>query len=484
MSSTAAKKDTLWRSASGAFAVAMLTWAPAVPAAAQLTNDPYPDPIPQSEGVIRVNYVEFATVPDFEGRPPRMMHLVDEPGTDRMFVNDMWGVLYSVGYDGGTAREYLDLTEAGWGFTVQAVSNERGFQSFALHPQFAEAGTPGYGKLYTHVDVVADSPNGDFTAPNDDVSHHTLLLEWTAQDAEADAYDGGPPRVLMRFVQPFANHNAGQLGFNPLASPGDPDFGLLYMGVADGGSGGDPLNMAQNLGSAFGKIFRIDPQGSNSANGEYGIPTDNPFANDGNPRTLGEIYAYGVRNPQRFGWDPANGNLFLADIGQNTIEELSPVTLGANLGWNDWEGSFRFIGREGVDGGDHRSDPSVTYPVAEYGHTDPVLIPGDAAATGVHVYRGGPISQLDGLVLFGDNPSGEVLYIDADNLPAGGEEGVRRILFNDDGQAKTLLQLVQEKSRDQGRPPADNVDLRMGTGPNGSVLLLNKFDGTIRMLVP
>ncbi len=126
----------------------------------------------------------------------------------------------------------------------------------------------------------------------------------------------------------------------------------------------------------------------------------------------------------------------------------------------------------------------MTYPVAEYGHTDPVLIPGDAAATGVHVYRGGPISQLDGLVLFGDNPSGEVLYIDADNLPAGGEEGVRRILFNDDGQAKTLLQLVQEKSRDQGRPPADNVDLRMGTGPNGSVLLLNKFDGTIRMLVP
>ena len=477
--STASRRTTLFASV-----LATLASVLALPAAGQLTSDPYPDPIPRSEGVIRVDYVEFAQVPDFEGRPPRMMHLAGEPGGDRMFVNDMWGILYRISNGGETVTEYLDLTDSDWGFSLDARSGERGFQSFAFHPQFSDAGTQGYGKLYTYLDVVDTSPEGDFTAPGNQVTHHTLLLEWTAANPEADAYDGEGPRELMRFAQPFANHNAGQLGFNPLASPGDSDFGLLYMGVADGGSGGDPLNLSQDLGLAFGKIFRIDPFGSTSANGEYGIPSDNPFAVDGDPTTLGEIYAYGVRNPQRLGWDPDNGNLFMSDIGQNTIEELSIVTRGANLGWNDWEGSYRFIGREGVDGGDYRTDPSVTYPVAEYGHTDPLLVEGDAAASGVHVYRGGAIPQLDGLVLFGDNPSGEILYIDADNLPEGGEEGVRRILLNDDGQAKTLLQLVREKTQAQGREPADNVDLRIGTGPDGRIFLLNKFDGTIRMLVP
>ena len=477
--STAPRRTTLFVSALATLA-SILT----LPAAGQLTNDPYPDPIPRSEGVIRVDYVEFAQVPDFEGRPPRMMHLAGEPGRDRMFVSDMWGVLYRISDGGETVTEYLDLTDSDWGFSVDARSGERGFQSFAFHPQFSEAGTQGYGKFYTYLDVIDTSPVGDFTAPSNQVTHHTLLLEWTAGNPEADAYDGERPREVMRFAQPFANHNAGQLGFNPLASPGDSDFGLLYMGVADGGSGGDPMDLSQNLGLAFGKIFRIDPLGSTGANGEYGIPSDNPFAGDGDPTTLGEIYAYGVRNPQRLGWDPANGNLFMSDIGQNTIEELSLVTRGANLGWNEWEGSYRFIGREGVDGGDYRTDPSVTYPVAEYGHTDPLLVEGDAAASGVHVYRGGAIPQLDGLVLFGDNPSGEILYIDADNLPEGGEEHVRRILLNDDGQAKTLLQLIREKNQAQGREPANNVDLRIGTGPDGQVLLLNKFDGTIRMLVP
>ena len=484
MDSPARRTGTVRQISFVVFAFATLASIRAWPAAGQLTSDPYPDPIPQAEGVIRVNYVELAQLPDFEGRPPRMMHLVDEPATERMFVNDMWGVLYWVSYGGETVREYLDLTDSDWGFSVDARSGERGFQSFAFHPQFNEAGAPGYGKLYTYLDVVDTSPAGDFTAPSDQVTHHTLLLEWTAGNPGGEAYDGGPPREVMRFAQPFANHNAGQLGFNPLASPGDSDFGLLYFGVADGGSGGDPLDLAQDLSSAFGKVFRIDPLGSNGANGEYGIPSDNPFADDGDPRTLDEIYAYGVRNPQRFGWDPDNGNLFLADIGQNTLEELSIVTLGANLGWNEWEGSFRFIGREGVDGGEYRSDPSVTYPVAEYGHTDPVLVEGDAAAGGVHVYRDDAIPELQGIVLFGDNPSGEVFYIDAENPPEGGEEGIRRILFNDDGQAKTLLQLVREKNQAQGRAPADNVDLRIGTGPDGRVVLLNKFDGTIRMLVP
>ncbi|MDX1568795.1 MAG: PQQ-dependent sugar dehydrogenase, partial [Longimicrobiales bacterium] len=295
--------------------------------------------------------------------------------------------------------------------------------------------------------------------------------------------DGGPPRELMRFAQPYGNHNAGELGFNPRAVPGDDDFGMLYMGVADGGSGGDPLDLAQDMTSAFGKIFRIDPLGQNSDNGRYGIPSDNPFVGEGG--VLPEISAYGVRNPQRFAWDPANGNLFLADIGQNIVEELTLIPEGADLGWNDWEGSFEFISRQAVDVSDPRGNPAVTYPVAEYGHGDPVLLPGGRAAiTGVHVYRTDEIPEFRDLVIFGDNPSGELFYIDADDLPDGGEDSIRRILLNDGGEERTLLELVQEKTREQGREGAEQADLRFGSDAEGRLYLLNKFDGIIRLLVP
>ena len=133
---------------------------------------------------------------------------------------------------------------------------------------------------------------------------------------------------------------------------------MLYIGSADGGSGGDPLGVGQDMMNGLGKILRINPLGTNSQNGEYGIPSDNPFVGDAS--ALDEIYAYGVRNPQRFGWDSENGNLFLADIGQNIVEELSQVTAGANLGWNTWEGSYRFISRQAVDLANPQGDTSVT----------------------------------------------------------------------------------------------------------------------------
>ena len=256
------------------------------------------------------------------------------------------------------------------------------------------------------------------------------------------------------------------------------------MGVGDGGSGADPLDNAQNLSSAFGKILRLDPLGSNSANSNYGIPANNPFATDGDPTTLGEIYAYGVRNPHRFGWDLQNGNLFVGDIGQSFVEELSLVTAGANLGWNDWEGSFRFISREEVSLVDQRGDATVTFPVAEFGHRDPLLTPADVAVTGGLVYRRGGIAQLANLVLFGELVSGEIFYIEADALPNGGQEAIRRILLNDNGESKTLLQIIREKNAEQGKPPTARADLRFGAGADGQIFLLNKHDGIIRMLVP
>jgi hypothetical protein len=393
----------------------------------------------------------------------------------------MRGILYGVSYSGQAVTPYLDLREEKWGVGVQSQGRERGFQSFAFHPQFGQRGAPGFGKFYTYTDTTNTTAKADFVPGGGTHTHDTVLLEWTARTPAAATYDGGPPRELIRLEQPFANHNGGHLSFNPLAR--DAEQGWLYVGVADGGSGGDPLELAQNLASAFGKILRIDPLGKNSSNGKYGIPPANPFANDNKPDTLGEIYAYGVRNPQRLFWDSRTGRMFMSDIGQNIVEEISPVTSGANLGWNDWEGSYQYVNRF-VRTDQPRADSKVTYPVVEYGQVDP-LLQGNSAAIGGLVYRHTAIRQLTGLLIFGDNPSGEIFYVPADKLPAaGGQDAIRRILLDDNGEAKTLLQVIKEKNEKQGKKPATRADLRFGLGPEGQVFLLNKADGVIRQLVP
>ena len=465
-------RRVLSRLASAALLIAVLV--------AQNTNDPFSEPIAATEGVARVNFVEFATLPG--DIPARMMLMTGEPGGRRLFVSDMTGPLYSISADGKNVSLYLNINDAKWDVDVQSQGNERGFQSFAFHPQFNQRGAGGFGKFYTYLDTPNMTPSPDFTAQGAAKNtHDTVLLEWTAKDPPAAAYDGGPPRELMRIRQPFANHNAGHLAFNPNTAANSAELGLLYMGIADGGSGGDPLNLSQNLGSAFGKVFRIDPLGNNSTNKKYGIPATNPFLKT--TGALGEIFAYGVRNPQRFAWDPRNNNMFLADIGQNIVEEVSPVTAGANLGWNVWEGSFRFISRQAVDLAKPRSDPTVTYPVVEYGQMDP-LLQGSSAATGVVVYRGKAIKQLANLVLFGDNPSGEIFYFNADKLPGGGQDAIRRVLLTRDGMSKTLLEWIREKNASQRRGAATRADLRFGTGPDNQVFILNKRDNIIRLLVP
>jgi hypothetical protein len=452
---------------------------PFVPSGPGRTNNPFSAPIAAEDGVIKVNVVEFAAVPDAGTDPARMNMLRDEPGTRRMFVNTMQGILYSLSYDGQKVAPYLDLNDPKWGNPVQSANAERGFQSFAFHPQFAQSGTPGYGRFYTYADTTNMTPPADFVPLGNGHTHDEILLEWTAKDAKAAAYDGGAPRELFRIAHPFPNHNGGEIAFNPLARPGGPDFGLLYVGSADGGAGGDPYNHAQNLKSVFGKILRVDPLGRNSANGKYGIPPSNPFAK--NPDALGEVYSYGHRNPQRFSWDPKNGNMFEAEIGQNINEEINQITAGGNYGWNIWEGSFKYFNRE-VSTDDQRGDPKMIYPIAEFDHTDP-LFRGLVAATGVYVYRETAIKALTGMLIFGDNPSGEMFYLSADKLPAGGQN-FHRILFNDKGEAKTLLQIIKDKNTQQGKTPANRADLRMGAGPKGQLFVLNKHDGVIRLLVP
>lgn len=461
--------------------IAFTLFATSVAYAQSTTADPLPSPIEAEEGVIVVRVAEFASIPDAADGPARPMLLLDEPSTGRMFVNDMRGPLYTVSYDGRSVEAYLDVNDPRWDVPVEASGRERGFQSFALHPDFGREGAPGYGRIYTWTDTRDNRTRADFTPGGGDDTHHTVLLEWRAEDPASSTYDGGPPRVLLRLEQPFGNHNGGHIAFDPLLSAGDPGYGMLYVGVADGGSGGDPLNLSQDLGSPYGKVLRIDPLGSDAENGRYGIPQDNPFV--GRAGALGEVWALGVRNPQRFGWDPTTGDVFLADIGQNVVEEVSPVTPGANLGWNAWEGSFRFVSRAGVDTSSPRSDPAMTYPVVEYAHGDPLLLGRRAAVTGVHVYREGPVAQLRGRVLFGDFPSGEIFHFDADDLPDGGNEEIRRVLLDDGGGPRTFLELIQEKNAEQGREPAARTDLRFGTGPDHRFFLLNKHDGTIREVV-
>src|SRR5438105_1736789 len=187
------------------------------------SNNPFETPIPANDGVIAVNFVEFATVPDAGSQPPRMNNLVDEAATRRMFVNTMQGMIYSVTYDGKTVKPYLDVNDTRWGNPVQFGGSERGFQSFAFHPQFAQTGSPGYGKFYTYADTTNMTPTPDFVPLGNGHTHDEILLEWAARDPKAAAYDGGPPRELFRIAHPFANHNGGEIAFNPLARAGSPE---------------------------------------------------------------------------------------------------------------------------------------------------------------------------------------------------------------------------------------------------------------------
>lgn len=447
---------------------------------AQGITNPYARGIRPDDAIV-VGIREFAMLPDIEGVAARMMLLAQEPGTRNVFVNDMRGPLYRISDDAKVVTMFVNIDDERWGRRIQSQGRERGFQSFAFHPQYGERGTPGYGKFYTWSDVADTTPAPDFTPGGGNNTHDMVLLEWTARNPAAATYDGDPPREMLRVEHPFANYNGGLVAFNPLARPGQPDFGMLYVGSADGGSGGDPLTLAQNMQSPFGKILRIDPLGRNSRNGKYGIPADNPFpAGSG---TLAEIWASGVRNPQRFGWDPANGRMYVADIGQGVVEEISPVPKGGNLGWNVWEGSFRYAGRTGVDTAGRRAAANMTFPIAEYDHTDSILS-NRAAVTGVVVYRAAAIPALRNRVIFGDMPSGEVLSVSADETQAAGQDHIRRVLFREGGATRTFLQIIREKNTQQGKQPAARTDLRFGSGPGDQVFLLNKADGVIRLLIP
>ena len=431
-----------------------------------------------SQGPLTLRIVDFATVPD-SGGAARMMAMTADPA-GRLFVNDQRGPLHLYNAGSSAFEEYVDLND----FATNPVTSsfEQGFQGFTFHPDFNSVGESGFGKFYTIHATSNRTPvptypfvsNSGSTSNN---THDTVLMEWSVTDPTATTYSAGggiTPREIFRLEQPRSNHNSGLVAFNTSVDTGHADYGNLYVAIGDGGSGDDPWEIAQDPSNPYGTILRIDPLGTDSANGQYGIVNDNFFATDGDAGTLSEIYSYGLRNPQRFGWDNATGNMFIADIGQDQWEEINLGDNGGHFGWDHREGSF------------HQNEGSQTGfldPIAEYSHfgalveNQPGGLIGNRAITVGDVIRGSGVPGLDGTLLLGDFPTGMIFYMNVDTDPFdGGDDGLLELTLLDENDNQVRL-------RDLVISGSGRVDLRFSYGIDGEVYVLNKHDGVVRQLV-
>ena len=282
-----------------------------------------------------------------------------EPGPGgTLLVQERAGRLVGLDPADGTTWTALDLRDRVRG------QGEQGLLGAALHPDW-----PDDPRLFVHY----TDGNGD-----------TVLARFASAEpsAERPTFDPGDEVVLLRVDQPFPNHNGGQVAFGP--------DGYLWIGLGDGGSGGDPLGNGQNPSTLLGSILRLDVGDANAA--AYAIPPDNPFVDDGGAP---EVAHSGLRNPWRFSFDMTTGELFVADVGQNALEEvtrLPPDALGENLGWNVMEGSRCYA--------DAGCEPVGVVPWAEYGRDQ------GCSVTGGYVHRAVTIPSLDGWYLFSDYCSG------------------------------------------------------------------------------
>ncbi len=214
----------------------------------------------------------------------------------------------------------------------------------------------------------------------------SVIAEYQVSTGNPNFSDPATERILLTVNQAgnFNNHKAGQLAFGP--------DGLLYFGLGDGGSGGDPFGNGQNKSVLLGKMMRIDVN-TTSPGLQYGIPSDNPFASGGG---LPEIWAYGFRNPWRFSFDRTTGRQFVADVGQDMFEEIDIVQKGGNFGWNTMEGLHCFNPSSGCN------QSGLVLPIVEYNHSE------GNAVIGGFVYHGPAIPSLQGIYLFADFGTGKI----------------------------------------------------------------------------
>ncbi len=307
---------------------------------------------------------EVALAPAFANLTVQQPTGMYQGPSGRFFVTEQPGrVLVLRDVAGGLETEvYLDITDR-----VNAGGFEEGLLGLALAPDFSQSGN-------FYVNYTASNPR------------RTVVSRFTGDPAE-DFANATSEVVILEVEQPFANHNGGQIAFGP--------DGYLYIAMGDGGGGGDRLGNGQNLTTLLGKILRIDVATSGQS-ASYSIPADNPFAGQGANGVREEIWAYGLRNPWRFSFDPETGNLWVGDVGQSNREEIDLILAGANLGWNIMEGNLCFSSPDCDRSG-------LTLPVFDYERTD-----GNCSVTGGFVYRGDRIPSLNGAYVYGDFCSGRV----------------------------------------------------------------------------
>lgn len=325
-------------------------------------------------------------------------------GSNRLFVVDQRGTIHVIENDAVLPTPFLDIGSLL--VPERADFDERGLLGLVFHRDFGTTSD----KFYTYYS--APRPGGDPNDPVNPVDHQSVISEWSVSVPGANTADPSSERILLTFDQPQFNHDAGWLGFGA--------DGMLYIATGDGGGAGDNepghvgggagdpsggLGNSQSIENLLGKILRIDPAGTNGPGGQYGIPGDNPFAGDGGT-TREEIYAYGLRNPWRASFDDGpggTGRLFVADVGQDFVEEINLVENGGNYGWRIMEGTFDF---------DNTVAPNPVVPlldpIAQYQHPGAGLglLDVGLSVTGGVVYRGAASPPLDGVYLFGDWSNG------------------------------------------------------------------------------
>ncbi len=297
-----------------------------------------------------------------------------DDGSNRLFVTQQSGLIrvFPNRQDVTEAPVFLDLRDR-----VSEVHNEEGLLGIAFGPAFKDSG-------FFYVYYSASSPR------------RSVLSRFSVSGVDPNLADVDSELVILEIPEPAGNHNGGQLAFGP--------DGFLYIGVGDGGRGGDPFGNGQNTGTLLGTILRIDVSGANAGE-RYKIPPSNPFV--GVDGSRGEIFAYGLRNPWRFSFDMGHadvGNnapgrpveIWVADVGQNLWEEIDLVRSGLNYGWNIMEGGHCFSPSSDCQ------EAGLELPVAEYGRD------AGCSVTGGYVYRGNSLPSLAGAYVFGDFCSGSI----------------------------------------------------------------------------
>ncbi|MFL5727803.1 MAG: PQQ-dependent sugar dehydrogenase [Chloroflexota bacterium] len=329
--------------------------------------------------------VSFDLVADGLDSPLAVVSAND--GSGRLFVVEQGGRIRVV-RDGAVVPEpFLDVADRISG------GGEQGLLGLAFHPDFPT--DPRFFVNYTNSE-------GD-----------TRISAFTVDGSNPDRADPGSERQLLSVDQPYSNHNGGGLQFGP--------DGFLYVALGDGGSGGDPHGNGQKLSTALAKLLRVDVGAADAR--DVAAPADNPFANRSDAQPL--VDHLGLRNPWRFSFDRATGDLWIGDVGQNTWEEIDVAragTLGLDFGWNRMEGSHCFRPSTGCD------RAGLTLPVAEYSHSDGCTV------IGGYVYRGTAQPAVTGGYVFGDYCSGTIWAMDA----AGDEEREATVVGALDGSLSSF----------------------------------------------